>query len=57
MAYADDLLFFIKGRKNVKNLIVKTEGWCHRNGMQLNKKKSAIFKIQKRSTAMKKQGD
>lgn len=45
MAYADDLLFYIKGKRNVINLIKKTEGWCHRNGMLLNKNKSAIFKI------------
>ena len=50
MAYADDLLFIVQGKRNVKNLIQLAELWCHRNGMQLNKKKSAIFKIQKRST-------
>jgi len=45
LAYADDILIVCTGYKTLKDVIQTTEMWAKRNGMILNKKKSAIVEF------------
>ena len=47
-AYADDILFLIRGKRKLKKLIQLIEQWSRENYMEINKNKCGIFKIQQR---------
>ena len=45
LAYADDIAIILNGKGNLIKNIKLIEWWCSRNGMELNKNKSGIYKI------------
>ena len=47
MAYADDLAFTCTSKGKLKRALEVTEDWCTKNGMLVNKDKSAIMRIRK----------
>ena len=47
--YADDLKFIVIGHRQVNKLITFIVKWCSSNGMEVNKKKSAIMKVSKKT--------
>jgi hypothetical protein len=50
-AYADDMAFLCLGHSDIRAALAAIEGWCLKNGAQLNKKKCGIIPIRKREVA------
>jgi len=50
LAYADDLLVFVRGYNKLRDTINYIEEWSQNNGMKLNKSKSAIVEFTPRRT-------